>query len=87
MKTIYKYPIPVIDGWQEFDLPECADLVHFATDPIGALCMWAEIDTLAPTEVRRFCIVGTGHPIPDGAKHMGAAIQGPFVWHLYESVL
>lgn len=87
MKTIYKYALHLIDGMQDVVLPECADIVHFGADPIGQISIWAEVDTRAPHEVRNFAIVGTGHTIPDGAEHMASCIQGPFVWHLYESAL
>lgn len=29
-------------------------------------------------------VFGTGHRVPDGAEHMGSALDGPLVWHLFE---
>lgn len=90
MKTVFKYTIGIEDGWQDIALPECADIVYFdyqVDSPPNTLRLWAEVDTSAPHEMRQFAIIGTGHPIPDGAEHMATCMAGPFVWHLYESVL
>jgi len=31
-----------------------------------------------------FMAIGTGHPIPDNAEHVGSYQQGPYVWHIYQ---
>lgn len=33
---------------------------------------------------QRVKIIGTGHPIPDGAEHLATCLDGPLVWHLYK---
>lgn len=51
-----------------------------------ALVFWAEVDSDAPTEQRRFTVLGTGHSIPDDValEHVATVMDGHFVWHVYE---
>jgi len=37
------------------------------------------------TEKVTFEVFGTGHHIPVGALHIGTAIEGAYVWHLYQT--
>lgn len=46
--------------------------------------VWLDHETTAQPETRIFTVVGTGHPIPDGATHVGSFQDPPFVWHVYE---
>lgn len=90
MRTVFKYSIAIEDGWQDIPLPESAAIVHFdyqADAPLNTLRFWAEVNTNAPIEERKFAIVGTGHPIPDGGVYMATCMAGSFVWHLYENAL
>lgn len=89
MRTIHKYTIAITDGWQEIELPMAARVVHFdyqPNAPLNVLRFWAEVDTAYADVARKFCIVGTGHPIPDNATYVASCIQGPLVWHLYERI-
>lgn len=45
-------------------MPEGATILHVAVQG-GVPCFWALVDPEAPTEPRRFRVVGTGHPIDD----------------------
>lgn len=36
--------------------------------------------------VRRFRIVGTGHPIPAGYRYCGSTGDGVLVWHVFERI-
>ncbi|NEA61356.1 hypothetical protein [Streptomyces sp. SID12488] len=70
-----------------------SDPVHVAADRIGVaenaphvVDFWAEGSLEEPGTARTFLVVGTGHPIPDGARHRGTTPRTPdgMVWHLYE---
>lgn len=78
MRTIWKFKatLPV-----EADAEGIVRLVGL--DPMGVMCVWIEVDSSAPTVVREFAIVGTGHPVPKGT-HVGSFVDGMFVWHVYE---
>ena len=46
--------------------------------------LWARVDPAAPTEDRRFYVVGTGWDVPaEAATYVGTWQQGPFVFHLF----
>jgi hypothetical protein len=47
---------------------------------------WAEHDDAGIAVPRTFVVVGTGHPVPDGAVYAGTAprTRHGLVWHLYE---
>lgn len=85
MKTIWKFPIEVTDRF-ELVLPVGARVIWVAAQgPEGAV-LWAEVDTDAPTETRRFRLVGTGHALVEGLEYLGSfqLLSGSFVGHLYE---
>lgn len=83
MKTVYKYPIRITDK-QLIAFPENAEIKHVGLDPNGVPCLWIELDTKQPDQLRDLYIVGTGRPIPEEAtKHIGSFVQDPFVWHAY----
>jgi tagatose-1,6-bisphosphate aldolase non-catalytic subunit AgaZ/GatZ len=53
----------------------------------GDLYLWAEVDPNQPTTDRRFYVIGTGAPLPDGYRHyVGTAhdTAAAHVWHVYE---
>lgn len=83
-RRIYKYEIGA-NGAGEFGVEMHGDAVirHFGTDPRGVLCVWAEVDPLAKTQVRRLYIYGTGHPIADGLFYFGTCKETDYMWHLY----
>lgn len=51
-----------------------------------AVDFWWESDDTEPVVRRTFVVVGTGRPIPDGARHRGTTDRTSrgLVWHLYE---
>lgn len=87
MKSIWKYPLPVTD-------------VVSIRMPVGAVvltvqlrwtqvCLWAMVDTDAPTmETRRFRVFGTDHPVEgveaDGYIGTVQQMDGAMVWHVFE---
>lgn len=70
------------------------EVIGLTGDPVafGALGysagieFWAEHDDTRPEVPRVFMIVGTGHPVPDGASYVGTAprTREGLVWHLFE---
>ena len=79
--TIWKYPFAIDD---EFDLslPFGARILMVEVQG-GGPCLWALVDAENAEEVRRFSIVGTGHPAP-ARGYIDTFQQPPFVWHLFE---
>lgn len=86
MRTVWKFKIMDEHGVQagRVPMPSGAAPLHVGMQD-GWLCLWAEVDPSSPIADRGFAVVGTGHPVPDGARCVGSALDGPFVWHLYES--
>lgn len=59
--AIWKFPIPFSDDGH-VEMPAGARLLTVALQR-RELCVWAAVDTEAPTVRRRFAIRGTGHPL------------------------
>ena len=85
-RAVLKYGCEGPRGVAEVELPIGAKIVHFAQQH-GVLRFWAEVDTEADTEVRKFQVFGTGHHIyHDKFDHVMSWVGPDFVWHLYELV-
>ena len=87
-KTIYKYTLIVTDGRQVMQLPKSHVIVHVAEQGPSP-CFWAMVDPDEETAEFTFQVTGTGHPLPDGTDeedfgYIGAAMCGPFVWHVWQ---
>lgn len=83
MRTVYKYVIEMTDE-QKIDMRGGAEIIHVGLDPSRILCAWAIVDTTQPSIPVSIWVVGTGNPIPDGAKQFLASfVQGRFVWHIF----
>ena len=84
MKSIYKYKLNL--AHTEVELPEGSKVVHFGMQR-NELCMWVEqvVESNLEPISRSYWVIGTGHEIPniDGLRHLGTALDGGFVWHLY----
>ena len=91
MKTIHKYPLPV-DDLPTIKMPLGAEILCAKTQGGEDINLWAIVETYADYELRRFCVVGTGNPVPsiDGAtlKFIDTAILcgGKLVFHVFEVV-
>jgi hypothetical protein len=82
MKTVYKYPFPIMD---DFTLTLPAGALLLKADMQGHQPMlWAQVDTDRPLVAYRFFVSGTGHPLPDDLSHVATFFNEPFVWHLWE---
>jgi len=84
MRTVYKYPFKITDKFT-IDMKDDAHiLTAFMQDDTP--CLWAEVDSdMRRIAVRKFAIVGTGGPMPQGIKRWIATFpERQFIWHLYE---
>jgi hypothetical protein len=57
----------------------------------GDIVVWFEADLdlmdrkdAEDVEERRFAVVATGDPIPEGATYLGTVIPSTLVWHVFE---
>lgn len=85
MRTvIYKY---TFNGEGDLKVP-AGKVLHVDSQHNGAFpTIWVEhsFETMNTHDHQRYTIVGTGgHFDNTRMKHVGTAICGPFVWHVYE---
>jgi hypothetical protein len=81
---IFKYPLELTAGVQLIPMARTARIVHVCTQHERPT-LWAEVDNYESLFKRGFCVVGTGHIIPDQAIYIGTTHIGDnFVWHIYE---
>lgn len=108
MRTVYRYPLEIKDGtqpvqWRKGGIirmvgQKSPDFIEVGDesgipDRVAYIDLWVEIDDeIADFETRHFVIVGTGHPIPQGAEYIDSVIQrsetifgGCLVWHVFET--
>jgi len=87
MKTIYKYVLQIEDE-QYINTYEGHKILLIA-EQAGTLCLWAEVDTEHLPEALKILIIGTGHVINPALTidHLGSAVVGAFVWHVYLAVV
>lgn len=84
---IFKYPFHIDDQFTVM-LPPHNKVIHAGLDPSGTPCIWAEVDTSTPAAyLHPFFVRGTGHEVPENAKHIGSFVDGGFVWHIYSGII
>lgn len=82
---ILRYQVPVDDQVHEVEMR--GDIVAVGCRNPAVVEFWAWCDVDYPPTVRRFTVVGTGNPVPEGANlHHGTTVApgGRLVWHLLE---
>ena len=86
MKAVWKFPLGFAD-YTLVDMPRGAVLL-FAAMQEDRLCLWALVDTDAPTKPRSFRIAGTGHPIrdEDAPRWVGTVMLhgANLIFHVFE---
>ena len=85
MKTIWKFNVPVEDEFV-IEMPIRAEFLSVQTQ-FGVPQMWFIVEPEKSKEPRRFRVVGTGHPMPEGSlKYLGTfqVHEGSLVFHLFE---
>ena len=85
--TVWKYSLPVPGEEARLGLRVGAELVHMGPDPSGSIAVWYELNPIAPIKWWCFEIIGTGHQIPQDSQHIGSYVAGPFVWHVYRTLV
>lgn len=99
MRTIYKYPLELVDT-QDMELSHGSQILSAQFQKIDYyadgyktrydLCLWVlinENDT-APKQTRTVRIIGTGNPIEESERlrYISTAQNDGFVWHIFESL-
>lgn len=80
-RRIYKWPLPAGERHAVPWSPD--DKVLMVAEQHGDLTLWAEQEDSQPATRRALRVVGTGFDAPVGWEHLGSAVCGEFVWHLY----
>lgn len=83
MRSIWKVTLD-ISASRRGNVPGYAGVAHVARIGPGEVALWVHVDTDEPERAVMFRAYGTGHAIPDDAKHVGTVLDGPFVWHVCE---
>lgn len=89
MKTIYKYPLLLIEK-QTITVPHGTAFLH-AQYQNGSLYIWGLVDTSNPMTQATIEIFGTGHPIPGKFSkhlygHINTVVEGDLVWHIFHTL-
>lgn len=86
MKTIWKFILDIAEE-QIIDMPYGAKIL--ATHVQGpSIVIWAEVNTNAILEKRKFFIYGTGHEYEKlNGIYLGTCQISGFVWHVYDGGL
>lgn len=62
-RTIYKYPVPILDEFT-IVMPECSAILSVQVQD-GAPFIWALVDSESPLTHQKFALRGTGHDCRD----------------------
>ena len=88
MRSIWKYQISISQEVGSFSIPgEGSRIVFVACNEPHVLTFWVEVVLENLPETREFRVYGTGHYIDEGYDYRGSAVDGEFVWHLFEKVI
>jgi hypothetical protein len=82
MTTIYKYPLKEL-GTQHISVPKGYVPLHVGADPTGQLCLWCQVDPDELACTVTIDVVGTGGEVRSHDRHLGSAVVGSFVWHVF----
>ena len=86
MKTIYKYPVEIVDE-QVIKFPKDAHALS-AQMQGNQLCVWAMVDSDNELVERKVRIFGTGNPVDlqGNWQFLGSVQERIFVWHVFIEV-
>jgi len=82
-RTIWKYQLRLGPGPQEIQMPGGAEVLHVAFQG-ETLRMWVQVYPDALIDLRVFEVQPTGWAIEDVRHHVGTAMDGDAVWHVFE---
>lgn len=82
-RRVWREVVPVDDEPHELALS--GPIVHVGSRRIDEVEVWFEHKAGHVPVLHDVRVFGTGHAVPDGARHLGTAIEpsGALVWHLY----
>lgn len=90
MKRVYKYPLTAQPGEQLLRLPQDAEVLSFALDPLGQLVLYALVDPTHVDQVQHLAVflAWTGWDVPmevtEQAAFVGSLTDADgFVWHAF----
>jgi len=82
VKTIWKTPLKVDDGFQDVKVRRGAKPIHVGMQ--GSIpTVWWQLSDDAPLHTEKLIVIGTGHEVPSYTEYIGSGQFGIFVWHIY----
>jgi hypothetical protein len=88
MRTVYKYPLQLIET-QTIIMPRQSAMLTVQLQK-GEMCLWVEVVLDGQVQARTIRLVGTGNPMPEGKEvylaYIGTVQMLPYVWHVYEEL-
>ena len=83
---VWKYSFKIEHGAQRCTIPKNGKIlsVHMQGK---LLCAWVLVDPQGRAENRTFFVCATGEDIEPGLKFLGTAVDGAYVWHLFEQLV
>lgn len=92
-KTIHKFKLHSRVKYHRLAFTGAYFKPVFVANQNGELTLWAEVIDPYEVQIRNkskavrneieVCVVGTGETIPVQGRHVGTAMAGLFVWHVY----
>ncbi len=83
LTTIYKYPLDMITGVTQIELPMNYVVVYCHLDATKAPCIWIKLDPEdGDKETVTFQIIGTGSFVTAPWIHVGSMYQDGYIWHV-----
>lgn len=82
-RKIFKYQLSLQVATNDLTMPTGAE-VRYVGHQRGEVCLWADVETLAPPSKRSFIVADTGQNIPKDAEYAGTVQFPPYVWHVFE---
>ena len=85
MLTVYKYRI-ALDDYFEIEMPQGAQALTVKFQ-YGQAQLWALVNPEVPTQIYRFRVAGTGHPIKETNLHYIGTFQlmvDTLIIHVFE---
>jgi hypothetical protein len=85
-RRVLRWEVPVDGAWHELEVgPD--GIAHVAARSVDVVEVWAIDDPVLAKFPGRFIVVGTGHPLPELADHVGTALApNGLVWHLFRAI-
>jgi hypothetical protein len=83
VRRVYKWPWDPTLGPTRTLPWSTEDRVLLVAEQHGVLTLWAEQEDEGAHDTREFRLIGTGDIKPAGLEHVGSAVVGAYVWHVY----